>query len=263
MGQCVLRDLGFEFEKDPEKRRMLDEYLREKIKAKYPQAQSVPRLEDDIEEETPPRIVESIREKEREKSPRFSRQTSRATTQVEKCCQTELNDDDSFTRSRSKLGDSSRQGSKLMSQYSNEKLEITPKTDILKDYRNKSNNFSSATGAEHNRSEEKNIQTTSKKNASTPNAKQKSDINPLVESKVSSKRSLFASKENMFDGIERIDFNSPMSNNIPSTTNRSRKFRGFENKYFRPTRGRSPSPMTEDANIFDDDEDGGYDDDMH
>jgi hypothetical protein len=29
MGQCVLRDLGFEFEKDPEKKKMLDEYLKE------------------------------------------------------------------------------------------------------------------------------------------------------------------------------------------------------------------------------------------
>lgn len=66
----------------------------------------------------------------------------------------------------------------------------------------------------------------------------------------------------MFDGIEKIDFNSPTSNNpLPSTTNRSRKFKGFENKYFRPTRGRSPSPMTDDANIFDDNDDDGIHDD--
>jgi len=29
MGQCVLRDLGFEFEKDPEKKKMLDDFLKE------------------------------------------------------------------------------------------------------------------------------------------------------------------------------------------------------------------------------------------
>ena len=29
MGQCVLRDMGFDFEKDPIKKQMLDDYLRD------------------------------------------------------------------------------------------------------------------------------------------------------------------------------------------------------------------------------------------
>ena len=29
MGQCVLRDMGFDFEKDPVKQQMLDDYLKE------------------------------------------------------------------------------------------------------------------------------------------------------------------------------------------------------------------------------------------
>jgi hypothetical protein len=64
----------------------------------------------------------------------------------------------------------------------------------------------------------------------------------------------------MFDGIENIDFTSPKSNNLPPSTTRSRHFRGFENKYFRPTRGRSPSPMPEEGNFFDDDDDDGIHD---
>jgi len=259
MGQCVLRDLGFEFEKDPEKRKVLDDYLREKIKAKYPKAQSAVRLDEDYEDNAAPHIAESVREpeREREKSPRYSRATSsRVTTQVEKCCQTELESDDSFSKSKSKFGFSSRAGSKLITQPSHE--NITPKNEILKEYRsNKPNYVSSGAGNDYV-TEDKHTHSTAKHVASTPSTKHKSD-NPLVESKATSKRSLFASKENIFDGIEHIDFNSPMANNIPTQANRSR-IKGFQNNYFRPTRGRSPSPMTEDANIFDDDEDAGYDD---
>jgi len=266
MGQCVLRDLGFEFEKDPEKRQMLDEYLRDKLRAKYPQAQSYPKQEEEFDEEIPARPVEPVQQ--RDKSPRYSRQPStRTTTQIEKCIQTEMDSEESsFTKSQSKRFES-RSNSKMFTQHSNDKLEITPKNEIAKEYRGKSNNFSSsvAVGTD-TKSEEKNYNSISKNASSTPTSKQRSEPHP-IENKASSKRSLFASgKENIFDGIEHIDFNSPVTNNLPSTTNRSRRFRGFENKYFRPSRGRSPSPMTEDANIFDDDEEGGYqydDDNMH
>jgi len=263
MGQCVLRDLGFEFEKDPEKTQMLDEYLRDKLRAKYPQAQSYPKQDEDFDEEIPTRSVEPANQ--REKSPRVTRQqSSRTTTQIEKCIQTEMESEESFTKSHSRRFES-RSGSKLFTQHSNDKLEITPKNEVMKDYRRKSNNFSNAAVGTDTRSDEKNYTSISKNASSTPTSKQKSEPHP-IENKASSKRSLFASgKENIFDGIEHIDFNSPVSNNLPSTTNRSRRFRGFENKYFRPSRGRSPSPMTEDANIFDDDEEGGYqyEDDMH
>lgn len=77
--------------------------------------------------------------------------------------------------------------------------------------------------------------------------------------KSQSKRSLFGGEKNIFDGVENIDFSNP--NNRPPSTNRSRHFRGFENKYFRPTRGRSPSPMTEDGNLFDDDDENGIHED--
>jgi hypothetical protein len=76
---------------------------------------------------------------------------------------------------------------------------------------------------------------------------------------VQSKRPLFTGgKDNIFDGIEHIDFNSPVASQMQTgTQGRSRKFRGFENKFFRPTRNRSPSPMTEEGKIFEDDDDEG------
>jgi hypothetical protein len=85
-------------------------------------------------------------------------------------------------------------------------------------------------------------------------------VNPL-ESKSVSKRTHFGKDSNVFNGVEQIDLKNPSNPQISGTANRSRQqYMGFENKYFRPTRGRSPSPMPEDQddNIFGDEEDHDY-----
>lgn len=85
------------------------------------------------------------------------------------------------------------------------------------------------------------------------------------------------STPNIFDGLESIDFRSPMGTaknankgafefNTPPPAaansealplrSRMAQYKGFENKYFRISHNRSPSPMGQSQNnIFDDDDD--------
>jgi len=36
MGQCVFRDMGFDFEKDSQKQQVLTDFIKEKLAVKYP-----------------------------------------------------------------------------------------------------------------------------------------------------------------------------------------------------------------------------------
>jgi len=61
---------------------------------------------------------------------------------------------------------------------------------------------------------------------------------------------------NMFDGIERIDFNDP-SNPKNFTTGRSKNIviKGFHNTYFQNYKDITSSPNPEEENVFDEDDD--------
>ena len=68
-------------------------------------------------------------------------------------------------------------------------------------------------------------------------------------------RSTANTQSNIFNGIERIDFKDPSkSQTIRTGRSKNHMIKGFENKFFKITKNRSPSPTAEDQKILDEDD---------
>jgi len=229
MGQCVLRDLGFDFEKDDQSKKMLDDYIKEKLAAKYPNAAN-------YKNKTPD-----------EATPTSGKDSSPASKSIASRTREEFAFDGRLSRPARRTRTKEIE---VQTEDANEKDEAADlkiiENRVIASQKEGSSSINSShfniSGAGNNSTPLKGLRFKSENTLG-------SDVSHMRKSSV-------GAKTNIFNGIERINFKEPaQSQRISTGRSANPMVKGFENRYFRVSRNRTPSPMGTDVKVFDDDED--------
>jgi len=263
MGQCILRDLGFDFEKDSEKQKALNDFIKERLTVKYPSSYNFEKVKG-VNGAQSTQIKMKGSTIPLKESPQRRSQTPRKTKLKESMVQTEEPNQNNMRKSRLRSG---RISNVSRSQYSTHIKEhqlyisnaVQPSTETGD---NNENSNSPTKNYEYN-DHSKFIVPLNRSIKANDTGYNES---PLRDSRMRSgenvgrisqlRKSSNNASGNMFDGIERIDFNDP-SNPKNFTTGRSKNvvLKGFQNTYFQNFKDATSSPNPDEEKVFDDEED--------
>jgi hypothetical protein len=260
MGQCVLRDMGFQLEKDAQKKAIIERYIQDRMKVEYPKAKHI-RLQKNFEEDSDygddiklRRMGKSMTSEDQ--NGRLSRSAVKKAKVKEMMIQTDDLMDVSFRKSRTLTPTNFTSANNNDGSKSPNKA-VSFADGAKQDGHRRVQSFSPANG-----------ENTLHIKLQTPKSISEAYNSEATDSSVKGNNRRQATSGdnkpttpsgrggNIFNGIERIDFKEPAKAET-FTTGRSRStFKGFENKYFRISGHRSPSPMNAEhhQNVFDDDD---------
>jgi len=273
MGQCVLRDMGFDFEKDPAKKQMLDDYLRDKLAVKYPEAQNVYRIKN-LQDSTgiiDDGFINAKTATPDEDSPGMDGRLSRPMRKAkfkEMMIQTEAPGDDSLRQSRFRSYENqppksitdSNKGDRSPLSIMNSQRSKTDAIIIKDDASSQYQGLYEVSNGRFQSTPNPSALQSPPENSNLRSSRMKSE-NGRVESW---RKSNVSPQRDMFKGIENIDFKDPSKSPQNFGTGRSKNIvlKGFQNKYFHNYKDQTPSPKREEIRVFDDDdeEDFPYDD---